>query len=81
MKKEEKNTIITKNITWIKKYCRDAYMRHLFDPVQTHAVYGLSPLDLPLIKYLLKQLGAKQFRTLKNKGYPILCFNAEKMSC
>lgn len=81
MTKEEKNTIITKNITWIKKYCGNAYMHDLFDPIQTHAVYGLSPLDLPLIKHLLKQLGAKQFRTLKNKGCPILCFNAEKMLC
>jgi len=41
----------------------------------------LSPLVLALIKYLTIHLGAKQFSTLKNNGYPILCFNAEKMLC
>lgn len=79
MTRENSMKIIKENINWIKNYNSSSYMMSLFDPVQTHAVYGLSLDDVSIIKQSLKKQGAKQFRLLKNKGFPILCFNAEKM--
>ena len=78
MTKEEKDQIITKYSPLIKSY--SGYMRDLFDWHQTHAIYGCDNEALRELKLILKKLGANKFRIVKNKGYPILCFNASKMN-
>lgn len=48
-----------------------------FDPVQTHAVYGVSKDLLEQVKSELKSKGAKRIRVVMNKHYPslnIVCF-------
>ena len=53
------------------------YWGTLFDPVQTHAIYGLKNKDsVNSIKKMLANLGAKKFRVV---GGDILCFDATKM--
>jgi hypothetical protein len=59
----------------------------IFDPRQTHAVYGLCENTLPLCKEHLKKLGASAFRTVRCKngqgkpsGLLILCFNSKKIT-
>jgi hypothetical protein len=63
------------------------YIQSIFDPRQTHAVYGLCEHTAPQCKDQLKQLGATQFRTVKCKnhqgkpnGFLILCFNSKKIN-
>jgi hypothetical protein len=62
------------------------YIQTLFDPHQTHAVYGLDKCTFDQCKDQLKQLGANRFRTVncknaqgKPNGFLILCFNANKI--
>lgn len=53
------------------------YVQKLDDPVQTHAVYGVtnSPADIQLVKDVLKSKGANRFRVVKNDfGKAIICF-------
>jgi hypothetical protein len=51
-------------------------VRELFDPVQTHAVYGLYPSEVARVKQELKEnLKATRFRVVTNSmGGKILCF-------
>ena len=50
-------------------------VRELFDPVQTHAAYNISPERLDEVKERLKELGAVRFRKVKNGlGNVNLCF-------
>lgn len=55
---------------------RDLYQQPLFDPVQSHAVYGIETKEmLESVKKTLKEKGAKRFRTIKNRyGFYILCY-------
>lgn len=55
-------------------------IRELFDPVQTHAVYGVYKQDVPEVKRLLKEKGATRFRIVKNRitGMCIVCFKEKK---
>jgi len=55
------------------------YQQKLFDPVQTHGVYGLTDQTLPEVKKELKEKGATRFRTVKcHKPSPwrILCYKS-----
>jgi hypothetical protein len=53
------------------------YWKELYDPQQTHAIYGLkSKDDVNAIKKMLTNLGAKKFRVVNN----ILCFDATNMA-
>lgn len=54
------------------------YFQSLFDPTQTHAIYGITKDDLEHYKEQLKKLGANKFRavTASSKHLKILCFNA-----
>jgi hypothetical protein len=57
------------------------YFQSLFDPTQTHAMYGLTKDTLPAFKEKLKKLGANRFRTVSTKfGFKILCFSAKKIA-
>lgn len=61
------------NLSWSNfPNCR---FQTLFDPVQTHGLYGLTEDNLQQAKDMLKSLGAKRFRVVKcRSGYRILCF-------
>ncbi len=72
----------------IAKFCNEVsrrqdsvYFKSLFDPVQTHAVYGLTQDNYDEVKSSLTKLGAKKFRKVKvrSSDFLILCFNAAKM--
>jgi len=67
-------------LSWL--YYRNCYFQTLFDPVQTHGLYGLTENNLQSAKDMLKSLGAKRFRVVKcrslidrkDNGFRILCF-------
>lgn len=67
-------------------YYQNCYFQTLFDPVQTHGLYGLTENNLQQAKDWLKSLGAKRFRVVKcrsmidrkDNGYRILCFQWPK---
>jgi len=70
MKLEQKLT------SFAKSYDKNYYVKDLFDPTQTHAIYGAYGVDsenLTSMKEQLKKLGAKYFRVVRKK---ILCFDA-----
>jgi hypothetical protein len=52
------------------------YINKIYDPIQTHALYGLGKDNLDQAKRLLKEDGAKRFRVVKTNtnGLVILCF-------
>lgn len=55
---------------------RGSYIQSLFDPVQTHALYGIWKDDLEEAKKILKKNGATRFRVVKVRKSDriILCF-------
>ena len=54
-------------------------VQELFDPVQTHAVYGVPHNQADEVKQRLKELGAVRFRMVKNRyGFTIVCFKLKK---
>jgi hypothetical protein len=54
---------------------RGSYVQTLFDPVQTHALYGIPKRDAAEAKEALKAIGAKRFRVVNNSfGFSIICF-------
>lgn len=59
-----------------------SYFQPLFDPVQTHALYGLTEATLPSAKEELSKLGANRFRVVavSKNGFRILCFSAKKIA-
>ena len=72
-------------LSW--SYFPNCYFQTLFDPVQTHGLYGLTENNLQEAKDMLKSLGAKRFRVVKcrnlinkDNGHRILCFKWPK-SC
>ena len=65
------------NIIWKKLPSVDSNMFYepLFDPHQTHGLYGVRVDDVPYWKEYLKKHGAKKFRVVKNHyGRAIICF-------
>lgn len=51
------------------------YVQKIFDPIQTHALYGIPVEDLSEFKKQLRELGAKRFRQVKaSHGFVTLCF-------
>lgn len=64
----------------------NCYFQTLFDPVQTHGMYGLNATNVAEAKEWLKSLGAKRFRVVKcrslinrkDNGFRILCFQWQK---
>jgi hypothetical protein len=52
-----------------------SFVQTLFDPVQTHALYGIPKRDAAEAKEALKAIGAKRFRVVNNSfGFSIICF-------
>jgi len=67
---EEKNDF--SNVTY---QFRGSYVQTIFDPVQTHALYGVSKTQKDEAKAALKEIGAKRFRITSTKfGFAIICF-------
>ena len=53
----------------------EAYTQEIFDPVQSHAVYGLVDETVNRVKEHLVSKGATRFRLRKLKnGFRILCY-------
>lgn len=51
------------------------YYQTLYDPHQTHGLYGVRIGEVPRWKEYLKEHGAKKFRVVKNQyGFAIICF-------
>ena len=57
------------------------YCQVLFDPIQTHAIYGVYKEDKESMKQKLKSIGAKKFRMVQPeaKGKIIICFDASSI--
>lgn len=54
---------------------RGSYISTIFDPIQTHALYGVSKTQKDEAKAALKKIGAKRFRVVNNDfGMSIICF-------
>lgn len=55
-------------------------VRELFDPIQTHAAYGVPVEDVDLVKERLRELGAVRFRVVRTgiTGVKIVCFKLKK---
>ena len=54
------------------------YIKTLFDPVQTHAVYAVHYDDLEQVKERLREAGAKRLRVVKaSVDLRIVCFKYE----
>ena len=60
-------------------YGNGKYYKRLFDPVQSHAIYGLTDINVDKEKEKLKKLDARNFRIVKSSVFRILCFDASKM--
>jgi hypothetical protein len=61
----------------ITQHRQGTYIQKLFDPVQTHAIYGVSAESLLSVKKELKEAGATHFRVLtprSAKYLRIICF-------
>ena len=55
------------------------YIQKLFDPIQSHAIYGVDVKDAPEMKDKLKQCGAFKFRVIKNVyNKAVICFALRK---
>lgn len=72
------NEELAKAVALVTKIYLGTYVQELFDPIQTHGIYGLTDATLPSVKEMLKKAGAKRFRTVKvTQGvHRILCFKA-----
>ena len=58
-------------------FAKPKYVQELFDPVQTHAVYGTNDdkEEITSVISKLKSIGATRFRVVKNDyGKAIVCF-------
>ena len=71
-----------KNVLRIRlnEFCKmypGSYCQEIFDPVQTHAIYGVAKSDKEYIVKNLKSIGAKRFRTVQPvaKSLIIVCFS------
>ena len=59
----------------LQSISRRHYIKELFDPVQTHAVYGVMAEDLQAVKDTLAEAGAKRLRVVKvDKFLRIVCY-------
>ena len=56
------------------------YTQKLFDPVQTHAVYGVTLSRVDKVKEIIKKHGGKRLRmvTANCKAFRIICFKLSK---
>lgn len=64
----------------VSKRYPDLKLLGIFDPVQSHAIYGVHKCELDDMKDYLRGKGATKFRTVsKNRTHSILCFSAKGM--
>ncbi len=73
-------TTLSKLTSELKSAFKGSYVQGLFDPIQTHALYGISKDDLIQAKKILSEHKATRFRTVKatGKGFVILCFKIKQ---
>jgi len=67
--------------TAIESFHSRMYVKELFDPIQTHAVYGVTRDTVPQVKLFLKQsCGATRFRVVKTRASDlvIVCFKLKE---
>ncbi len=65
-------TVIWKELPAVNS---NMFYEPLWDPHQTHGLYGVRVDDVPYWKEYLKKHGAKKFRVVKNRyGRAIICF-------
>ena len=70
---------MNKIISLISREYSNCYVQQLYDPIQTHAVYGVKTKDqLVTIKSDLRSHGANCFRQVKVMAGFILCFKFPK---
>ena len=56
---------------------RGIYIQKIYDPIQTHAVYGITKEDLDKVKKVLTDYKCSRFRTVKTRtNFIILCFKS-----
>jgi len=63
-----------------RRYNSGCYVQTLFDPIQTHALYGVRKEDKIEIRHILKdECGVTHIRMVNNGyGYTIICFKIKK---
>lgn len=78
---QEKVNDINKTIKTIVSRHSGMYFKKLYDPRQTHAVYGVTEGTMDQLKSELKNVGANKFRKVKANGHNlwILCFSVENV--
>lgn len=78
---QEKINDINKTINRVVSRYWGMSFKRLFDPRQTHAVYGVTESTMDLLKTELKKIGANKFRKVKANGHNlwILCFSVENV--
>lgn len=57
----------------------NVHIKSLTDPVQTHAIYGVTKETKKYWLNELKNAGAVKIREVKSGNFVILCFNAKNM--
>jgi hypothetical protein len=64
----------------LKKFVEDfdsnLYIKTLHDPIQTHAIYGITKDRQKAAVEQLKALGATKFRMVGTNGFKVICFKA-----
>ena len=77
MTNELKKAMTTRLNSFVSGH-KGAYCQSLFDPIQTHAIYGLAKTNKEEVKQSLKEMGAKKFRMVQPhaKSLIIICFDA-----
>ena len=66
---------MTKEILNVLNKFPGSSIQKIFDPCQTHAIFGIDKSDKEKAKTMLKEAGASRFRISTNKfGFAIICF-------
>ena len=72
---------MTSEIRDVVRQFRGSYIQTIFDPVQTHALYGVTKSDRDEAKAALKKAGAGRLRVVSNRhGFVIICFKVKKFT-
>ena len=70
---------MTPEIHDVVRQFRGSYIQTIFDPVQTHALYGVTKSFKHEAIAALKNAGAQRLRTVSNRqSFVIICFKIKK---
>ena len=56
-----------------------SYWKTLNDPQQTHTIHGAGSNNIDRVKKLLSEVGAKNFKIIKNANIPVITFDATEI--